>query len=100
MEERVADLLARMTVEEKSAQRRGGWPGPDAYVKRAGTLALAEAWKPLLTDVASGMLGATLRADPWLSYTSFSHTNLSIQPSSIQPGETAQATLAVANLPQ
>lgn len=62
VEERGADLLRHMTLEDKVAQSRGGYSGTDAYVKRNGTIDIAEASEPLLTGAAIGMLG--LLADP------------------------------------
>jgi beta-glucosidase len=70
VEERVTDLLGRMTFEEKVGQLRGAWPGVTAYVKaKDGSGEIAEAWKPLLTDAPIGLLGSTLRAEPFFGVT-------------------------------
>jgi beta-glucosidase len=69
IEERVADLLGRMTFEEKVGQLRVGWPGVTAYEQADGDVEIADAWKPLLTDAPIGLLGSTLRAKPWLGVT-------------------------------
>jgi len=69
IDERVADLLGRMTFEEKVGQLRGGWPGVTAYEKTDAGVEIADAWKPLLADAPIGLLGSTLRAEPWLGMT-------------------------------
>jgi beta-glucosidase len=55
-----------MTFEEKVGQLRGGWPGVTAYAKTEHGVEIADAWKPLLTNAPIGLLGSTLRAEPWL----------------------------------
>ena len=69
VEERVADLMGRMTFEEKVGQLRGGWPGVTAYVKTKDGAEIAEAWKPQLTDAPIGLLGSTLRAESFFGVT-------------------------------
>ena len=69
VEERVADLLGRMTLEEKVQQLRGGWPGVTAYVKTESGAEIAEDWKPLLEDAPIGLLGSTLRMEPFFGIT-------------------------------
>lgn len=69
VEERVADLLARMTTEEKVAQLccPMGWEmyektGDDAVVP-------SERFKQLMAQAPVGALWAVLRADPWTKKT-------------------------------
>lgn len=69
VEERVADLLARMTTEEKVAQLccPMGWEmydktGDDAVVP-------SERFKQLMVQAPIGALWAVLRADPWTKKT-------------------------------
>ncbi len=66
VETRVADLLGRMTPEEKIGQLRClmGW---DMYVKNAdGTVNFAPQFaEAMASDYPPGALWATLRADPW-----------------------------------
>ena len=69
VEQRVADILSRMTFDEKVAQLRGDWPGVHAYVKQNGRIEIADKWKPLLSGESIGLMGATLRADPWTGVT-------------------------------
>jgi beta-glucosidase len=40
-----------------------------AYEKTDAGVEIADAWKPLLTDASIGLLGSTLRAEPWLGVT-------------------------------
>jgi len=67
-EKRIADLLSRMTVEEKVGQISTplGWP---MYEKTGNTVAVSEAFKKTLKEEFTGMLWATLRADPWTKKT-------------------------------
>lgn len=69
VEARVADLLERMTLEEKIAQLRGAWPGIEAYEKRNGDVGISDHFQRLLQGVAIGLLGSNLRADPWTGVT-------------------------------
>ena len=69
IEERVADLLGRMTFEEKVGQLRGGWPGVTAYANTEHGVEIADTWKPLLTNAPIGLLGSTLRAEPFFGVT-------------------------------
>lgn len=65
VEERVNDLLARMTVEEKIGQLSKvlGW---EMYDKsEQGTLSMTPKFKAAVSQGGVGMLWATLRADPW-----------------------------------
>ncbi|MEJ5964237.1 glycoside hydrolase family 3 N-terminal domain-containing protein [Pedobacter immunditicola] len=65
--ERVGDLLARMTVEEKAGQLSVllGW---EMYEKNKG-VSVSEKFKSAVKDQYIGMLWATLRADPWTKKT-------------------------------
>ncbi len=65
--ERVRDLLARMTVEEKAGQLNAllGW---EMYEKNNGVV-VSEKFKSAIKDQHIGMLWATLRADPWTKKT-------------------------------
>ncbi len=65
VEERVADLLSRMTVEEKIAQLRCplGW---EMYVKTGDkTVVPSEKFKTMMSEAPIGSFWAVLRADPW-----------------------------------
>ena len=67
---RVADLLGRMTLEEKIAQLRGGWHHSlGCHRKVDGKLEIAEYYKKLLDDPGLGLFGSPLRADPWSGIT-------------------------------
>jgi beta-glucosidase len=64
-EQRTADLLSRMTVDEKLGQLLCplGWP---MYEKSdAGSVAPSERYRRFITEQHGGMLWATFRADPW-----------------------------------
>lgn len=67
-ENRIKDLLSRMTVEEKVGQISVplGWP---MYEKIGNTVTVSEAFKKTLKEEYTGMLWATLRADPWTKKT-------------------------------
>jgi len=70
VEARVADLLGRMTLEEKVAQLRGAWPASlDSYSKVGGKVEIAGDYKEILDGVGIGLFGAPLRADPWSGIT-------------------------------
>ncbi len=63
-EARVKDLISRMTVEEKAGQLSTllGW---DMYVKERKQVKVSEKFKTAVSKEFTGMLWATLRADPW-----------------------------------
>lgn len=64
-EERVADLLSRMTLKEKIGQLLCpfGW---DMYeIKGNNKVTESERFRALIDTTATGMLWATYRADPW-----------------------------------
>lgn len=65
VDERVADLLDRMTLDEKIGQLSCpmGW---DMYEKKPdGSVAVSEAYRGLMQSAPVGSLWAVLRADPW-----------------------------------
>ena len=68
VERRIQDLLSRMTVEEKVGQISMplGWP---MYTKTGRSVTVSEAFKKSLKEEHTGMLWATLRADPWTKKT-------------------------------
>ncbi|KLT65451.1 glycoside hydrolase family 3 N-terminal domain-containing protein [Pedobacter sp. BMA] len=68
VESRIKDLLSRMTVEEKVGQISMplGWP---MYTKNGNEVEVSEAFKKSLKESYTGMLWATLRADPWTKKT-------------------------------
>jgi len=68
VESRIKDLLSRMTVEEKVGQISMplGWP---MYTKTGNNVTVSEAFKKSLKEEHTGMLWATLRADPWTKKT-------------------------------
>ncbi|MBT34126.1 MAG: beta-glucosidase [Thalassobius sp.] len=63
-EERVADLIGRMTLEEKVGQLLTllGW---EMYAKDGKKVDASEQFKKAVQERHIGMLWATLRADPW-----------------------------------
>ena len=63
-EERTADLLARMTPEEKIGQLLCplGWP---MYEKTDTGVGVSDAFRTFIGEKHGGMLWATFRADPW-----------------------------------
>lgn len=69
IEERVADLLQRMTIDEKVGQLCCplGW---EMYEKRAdGTITVSEKYKAMMQKMPIGAFWAVLRADPWTQKT-------------------------------
>ncbi|KAA3439785.1 glycoside hydrolase family 3 N-terminal domain-containing protein [Rufibacter hautae] len=67
-EERVKDLLGRMTLEEKVGQLSTllGW---EMYQKQGDKVSASEEFKKAVKERHIGMLWATLRADPWTKKT-------------------------------
>lgn len=65
VDDRVADLLGRMTFDEKVQQLRGAWPAVDAYVRHPDGAQIREGWLPLISDPPIGMAGSIFRADPF-----------------------------------
>ncbi len=65
VEERVEDLLSRMTVEEKIGQLRDELPDYKLWEKQGADVDLSPGLKKILTGVAIGQLGIFLRADPF-----------------------------------
>ncbi|MBO7610446.1 MAG: glycoside hydrolase family 3 C-terminal domain-containing protein [Muribaculaceae bacterium] len=64
VEERVADLLSRMTVEEKVGQLvcLMGW---NSYVLQEGHLSISDDFRRQVKEQGVGMYWAVMRADPW-----------------------------------
>jgi len=62
---RVEDLLGRMTLEEKIAQLRTGWPMCYGYAVRDGRLTLNPELEAALAPAPVGQVAALLRTDPW-----------------------------------
>lgn len=67
-DERTADLLSRMTLEEKVGQLLCplGW---EMYEKNGTTVTHSKKFEQLIKDQHVGMLWATFRADPWTKKT-------------------------------
>ncbi|MDF2836846.1 MAG: beta-glucosidase, partial [Paenibacillus sp.] len=67
IEERVHDLMSRMTLEEKVGQLNQRMYGWDAYEKQAdGAYALTEAFKQEVAEFGGmGALYGLFRSDPW-----------------------------------
>lgn len=65
---RIADLLRRMTLEEKISQLnlKFGWK---CYQKKGNKIVVSEKFKELLAKNKIGALYGTLRADPWTGIT-------------------------------
>ena len=63
-EDRVADLLSRMTVKEKIGQLCSplGW---EMYEKTDENVKVSDTFVKLMNDTQPGTFWATLRADPW-----------------------------------
>ena len=85
VEKRVADLIGRMTVEEKVGQLTTllGWK---MYTKIGNTVKASEALKEAISTQKIGALWGTLRADPW--------TQKTLQ-TGLDPVLAAQATNAI-----
>lgn len=68
IEERVDDLLSRMTIEEKIGQliQLYGW---EVYTNDNGKITLTDAFKEDMKTWGIGSLYGTLRADPWTGVT-------------------------------
>src|SRR2546423_7634716 len=68
VERRVADLLSRMTVEEKVGQlvHGLGWP---MYARQGDSVGPSDAFKQLVKEGRTGGLWGLLRADPWTKVT-------------------------------
>jgi beta-glucosidase len=66
--DRVKDLLGRMTIEEKVGQLSTllGW---EMYEKKGNTVVASDKFKETVAANQTGMLWATLRADPWTKKT-------------------------------
>ena len=64
LEQRVSDLLSRMTVEEKAGQLvcLMGW---DSYVLRGNEVDVSQAFRQQVRQQGVGMYWAVFRADPW-----------------------------------
>ena len=67
-EERVADLLSRMTVKEKVGQLCSP-PGWEMYRKNGENVTVSDTFVKLMSDMPPGTFWATLRADPWTKKT-------------------------------
>lgn len=67
-EQRVQDLLSRMTLEEKVGQLLCplGW---EMYEKKGKSVDVSEKFKTFVKNDQIGMLWATFRADPWTQKT-------------------------------
>lgn len=85
IEDRVQDLLGRMTVEEKVGQlsKLLGW---EMYEKRGKLVQPSKKFKDAVKQQHIGLLWATLRADPWTQKT---------LENGLHPKEAAQATNAI-----
>ncbi len=68
LEERVADLLSRMTIQEKVGQLCSplGW---EMYTKTNNQVNISDSFISLMSEVQPGTFWATLRADPWTKKT-------------------------------
>ncbi len=84
-EQRVSDLLGRMTVDEKVGQlsKLLGW---DMYQKKGKHIGVSDKLKKAVKEQHIGLLWATLRADPWTQKTLLNGLN---------PVEAARATNAI-----
>ena len=68
IEDRVSDLLGRMTIDEKIAQLRCplGW---EMYTKTDKGVVASEKYKQQMDQAPIGSYWAVLRADPWTQKT-------------------------------
>lgn len=68
VEQRIQDLISRMTLEEKVGQISVllGW---EMYDKKGSEVLVSEKFKQAQKEQYTGMLWATLRADPWTQKT-------------------------------
>jgi beta-glucosidase len=67
--ERVADLLSRMTVEEKTGQLlqpEGGW---QSYTRNGDDISITPEWEKKIVEQGIGALYGLHRADPWTQVT-------------------------------
>lgn len=85
IEDRVRDLMGRMTIEEKVGQlsKLLGW---EMYEKDATGIRVSEKLKDAVKNQHIGLLWATLRADPWTQKT---------LDNGLSPQEAAKATNAI-----
>ena len=67
-DDRVTDLLSRMSLEEKVRQLNQP-VGFKAWVKREGHIEVSEEFKGMLSGAGVGSLYGVLRADPWSGVT-------------------------------
>lgn len=68
-EARVADLLGRMTVEEKVGQLLCPFGWEMYEIKSPDKVVESQKFRDLIRDTGTGMLWATFRADPWTQKT-------------------------------
>lgn len=85
VEARVTDLLGRMTLEEKAGQISAllGW---EMYHKLGNKVSQSTSFEKAIKEQHTGMLWATLRADPWTRKTLITGLN---------PRQAAEATNAL-----
>jgi beta-glucosidase len=85
IESRVADLVSRMTIEEKVGQISAllGW---EMYQKNGEQVSQRASFEKAIKEQHTGMLWATLRADPWTRKTLITGLN---------PRQAAEATNAL-----
>jgi beta-glucosidase len=85
VDERVADLISRMTLEEKVGQLEAplGW---EMYQKVGDTVEVSPQFKKMMTGPEPGTLYGVLRADPW--------TKVSLQ-TGLTPRRAAEAVNAI-----
>ena len=69
VEDRVDDLLKRMTLEEKVGQLQAGHPMCYGYRKRDGKVEMNDDLRAVLANTTIGQLSALLRTDPWVGIT-------------------------------
>ena len=85
IEDRVADLLSRMTLEEKVGQLETplGW---EMYRKAGNGVDVSDLFRKMMDGPEPGSLYGVLRADPW--------TKVTLQ-SGLSPRQAAEATNAI-----